>query len=127
VARAAPKPKPLPHSSAPPPAQPADPITRIRDDASRAATEFGNLVSRTSTTVSQEVKRGLEAADQTVGRWTGRCNPADGCQRAQVERRDRRPDRPAGQAAALPESPARYREDDGFAKPPPRPPRDDYR
>jgi len=127
VARTEPKPKPSASSSAPAPARAADPITQLRDDAGRAAAEFGNLVSHTSTTVSKEVKRGLEAADQTVGRWTGRCRPADGCPEVRVERRDRWSDHRRNPAAAPPEPPTRYNPDDGFAKPPPRPYREDYR
>ncbi len=126
VSRANPKPRPASPSAAPP-AQSADPITQFRDDAGRAAAEFGHLVGHASTTVSNEVRRGLEAADQTVGRWTGRCRPADGCQEARVERRDRWTDRHRGNSTAPRESPTRYSEDDGFARPPPRQYRDDYR
>jgi serine/threonine protein kinase len=121
VARAEPKPRPS-SPSATPPARSADPVTQLQEDAGRAATELGNLVSRASTTVGKEVQRGLEAADQTVGRWTGRCHPADGCQEARVERRDRWSDRHRGGTVSQ-----RHDEDDGFAKPPPRPYRDDYR
>ncbi|MDS4032248.1 MAG: protein kinase [Candidatus Contendobacter sp.] len=117
-----------PSHSATPPARSTDPMTQLRDDAGRAATEVGNFFSRASTTVGKEVRRGLEAADQTVGRWTGRCQPGDDCQEARVERRDRWSDhRRGGNTVSRRESSARYDEDDGFAMPPPRPYRDDYR
>ncbi|MFO1423591.1 MAG: protein kinase [Candidatus Competibacteraceae bacterium] len=125
VARAEPRPS---SPSAAPPARSTDPITQIRDDAGRAATEVGNFFSRASTTVGKEVQRGLEAADQTVGRWTGRCQPGDGCQEARVERRDRWSDRRGGgNTVSRRESSTRHDEDDGFTRPPPRPYRDDYR
>ena len=127
AARATLKSKPLSHSSASPPARSADPITQFRDDAGRAAVAVGDWASRASAVVNKEVRRGLETADQTVGRWTGRCHPTDGCQETRVERRDRWSDRHLNHTVSQPEPPARYSEDEGFAKPPPRQYRDDYR
>ncbi|MDG4551351.1 MAG: protein kinase [Candidatus Contendobacter sp.] len=125
VARAEPRP---PSRSATSPARSADSMTQLRDDAGRTAAEVGNFFSRASATVGKEVRRGLEAADQTVGRWTGRCQPGDGCQEVRVERRDRWSDRHrGGNTVSQRGSAARYDEDDGFARPPPRPYRDDYR
>jgi hypothetical protein len=120
MARAQSKPQPRPNAS-PPPARSTDPITQLRDNAGRTAASFGDWASRTSAVVGKEVKRGLEAADQTVGQWTGRCNRADGCGRntTQVERRDRW-NSPRGGMVTQREPPARYDEDEGFAKPPPR-------
>ncbi len=121
VERAQAKPQPRPNSS-PQPARSTDPITQLRDNAGRTATAVGDWASRTSSVVGKEVKRGLETADQTVGQWTGRCNRADGCGRntTQVERRDRWTDRHRGNTVTQREPPARYDEDEGFAKPPPR-------
>jgi hypothetical protein len=75
------------------------------------------------------VRRGFEAADQTVRQWTGSCKKADGCVRntVQVERRDRLADRHGGNTVSQREPPTRPDEDEGFAKPPPRQSRDDYR
>ena len=126
VARA--EPKPPSHSSASSPARSADPVTQLRDNTGRAATALGDWASRTSSTVSKEVKRGLKAADHAVKQWTGNCNPADGCIRntTQVERRDRLANR-YGHTVSQGERPARQDEDEGFARPPPRQYRDDYR
>ena len=121
VARTEPKPMPPSNSSASPPARSTDSITQLRDDAGRAATTVGDWASRTSATVNKEVRRGLEAADQAVERWTGRCNQPDGCGRntVQVERRDRLADH-HGHTISQRERPARQDEDEGFAQPPPR-------
>ena len=124
AARAEPK---SPSRVTPPTARSTDPMTQLRDDAGRAATEVGNFFSRAGATVGKEVRRGFEAADQTVGRWTGRCQPGDGCQEARVERRDRWSNRQGGDTVSRRESSARRDEAEGFAKPPPRPYRDDYR
>jgi hypothetical protein len=102
----------------------------LRDEAGRAATAVGDWASRTSATVGKEVRRGLEAADRTVGQWTGSCNQAQGCGRntTQVERRDRWSDRRGGHTVTQRESSMRYDENQGFAPPPPpRQPRDGYR
>lgn len=122
VVRAEPKPnQPSSYSSAPPPARSTDPISQLQGETGRAATAVGDWASRTSTTISQEVRRGMEATDQAVGRWTGRCNPGDACSRntTQVERRDRWADR-HGHTVSQREHPARQDEDEGFAQPPPR-------
>ncbi len=115
-----------PANSTPRPVRAADPITQFRDDASRTAAAVGDWVSRTSTTVSQEVRRGLETADRTVGRWTGSCNQPDGCGRntTQVERRDHGSSR-SGATTPSREPPAvRNQDGSGFAPPPPRAYRD---
>lgn len=113
--------QPKAKAPSPPAVRVKDPITGLRDEAGRAAAALGDLVNRTSATVSLEVRQGLKTAERTVGQWTGRCDRADGCGRntVQVERRDRWVSRPAT-ALTQGESRGRQDADEGFVKPPPR-------
>ena len=105
----------------PPAVRATDPMIGLRDGAGRAAAALGDLVNRTSATVSLEVRQGLKTAERTVGQWTGRCDRADGCGRntVQVERRDRWVSRPATTLTQR-ESRGRQDADESFVKPPPR-------
>ena len=69
--------------------RPADPVTQFQEDAARASVGIRRDVEaltrwmgRTGTSVSTEIQRGLNDADQTVTRWTRRNGTT-------VERRDR--------------------------------------
>ncbi|HRD50027.1 MAG: protein kinase [Candidatus Competibacter sp.] len=110
----------------PTPTRSADPIRQFQNDASRAASDirrqtesFTRWLSRTGTTVSTEVQRGLETADRSVSQWTGHCNQADGCGRnVRVERRDRWSHRYGGGVV----SQNHADENEESPDPPPRPP-----
>lgn len=90
-----------PVAMTPPPAtasaRSSDPIRQFQTDAGRAATDirrqaesFTRWVNHASVTTATEIRRGLDTADQSVGRWTGSCNRAGGCNSTvPVERRDR--------------------------------------
>ncbi len=83
--------------SIPTPARSANPIQQFQNDASRAAADvrrqaesLTRWVNRASATTGAEIRRSLETVDQKVGRWTGSCNRAGGCNSTvPVERRDR--------------------------------------
>jgi serine/threonine protein kinase len=83
--------------SIPAPARSADPIQQFQYDAGRAASDvrrqaesFTRWINRASATTGAEIRRSLETVDQNMGRWTGSCNRAGGCNSTvPVERRDR--------------------------------------